>query len=361
MSTSPDKLTIFYSWQSDLPDNTNRNAIRCGLRSAINLVEKEFAESSLVVELDEATRSTSGSPNIPLTILEKIRVADIFVCDVTTINKETNDARKTPNPNVVYELGYAVAQLGWGRIIMLFNTFYGNLSKDLPFDFDRHRVSTYELGVDATSKAEKNLASLLKRAIETVVKTDPERPSHRMSTEEIKRFRDTKNIIKALSVIHLPTLDQHLKDVPGMVLDKVLDFWYSFDYIINSSSFYLYDTKLDCAIRKLYRYWGETVTNGESYHPNFDASVYHFSNPEYTLFSKLHKSKWNAVGEAARKARLALDEVLKIVRENYIDVSVDETNRAAWDEYVDFYRKQTTQKESVENDANNRLQVKPIR
>jgi hypothetical protein len=68
----------------------------------------------LKIILDEATRGESGSPNIPMTILEKIKVSDAFICDITTINSNApEELRRTPNPNVLFELGFAVAHLGW--------------------------------------------------------------------------------------------------------------------------------------------------------------------------------------------------------------------------------------------------------
>jgi hypothetical protein len=107
--SEPKRFSVFYSWQSDLPDPSNRSLIRQALRAAASTVEQK--EKNLIIEIDEATRSVSGSPNIPATILSKIAVADAFVCDVTTINSEQS-GKKTPNPNVVFELGYAIANVG---------------------------------------------------------------------------------------------------------------------------------------------------------------------------------------------------------------------------------------------------------
>ncbi|MFA6273963.1 MAG: hypothetical protein WC662_02275 [Candidatus Paceibacterota bacterium] len=90
--------TIFYSWQSDLPKDSNLNGIRQSLRNAANEIEHNYAETRL--DLDEATRNTSGSPNIPLTIFNKIDACDVFICDVTTVNHDSDDQRKMPNPNV---------------------------------------------------------------------------------------------------------------------------------------------------------------------------------------------------------------------------------------------------------------------
>lgn len=80
----------------------------------------------------------TGSPNISKSIFDKIFVSDIFVCDVTTINGNApSELRRTPNPNVLIELGYAAATLGWERILMVHHKHYGQFPSDLPFDIDR--------------------------------------------------------------------------------------------------------------------------------------------------------------------------------------------------------------------------------
>lgn len=151
------EFLIFYSWQSDLPEKTNLKAIRSALRNASSLVEED---ADIRVTLDEATRGESGSPNIPATILQKISACDLFVCDLTTINSSSGEeCRKTPNPNVLFELGYAVSILGWGRVVMLFNKHFGKFPDDLPFDIDRHRASPYLLS-EEDSKNKSNVIEI---------------------------------------------------------------------------------------------------------------------------------------------------------------------------------------------------------
>ncbi len=168
--TAPKKssFVVFYSWQSDLPDETNRRIIREALRDASSRLEEAFSQRQLRVVVDEATRGKPGSPNIPETILEKIRGADVFVCDITTINVgRPVDHRAVPNPNVAIELGYAVAHLGWNRIVMLFNTAHGTFPGDAPFDIDRHRASPYHFPKELESEfqpSKKERAAAVNRA-----------------------------------------------------------------------------------------------------------------------------------------------------------------------------------------------------
>ena len=109
-------ITIFWAWQSDLPPETTRNLIQDCLERAA----KEATKAGVgLVSVDRDTKGVGGSPNISETILEKIVAADIFVWDASIT---TTTDRPSPNPNVLFELGFAVAALGWNRIIGVMNT-----------------------------------------------------------------------------------------------------------------------------------------------------------------------------------------------------------------------------------------------
>lgn len=114
------KFKIFYSWQSDLPGSKTRNFIRECIDEAIDLaLESEAIEA----ERDEATTGTTGSPNIVTSLFSKIDDCDLFVADLSLCFTEDQEKEKrSPNPNVLLELGYAVKTLGWDRVICLCNT-----------------------------------------------------------------------------------------------------------------------------------------------------------------------------------------------------------------------------------------------
>lgn len=215
------RQTIFYSWQSDLPKETNLNAIRQCLRSAANEIELVYEETR--IDLDEATRNTAGSPNISMTIFNKIDACDIFVCDVTTINKYCVTIKKMPNPNVLIEPGYAIATLGWGRIVMLFNTNYGNFPQDLPFDVDRHRATVFSIKDKNDKVGKSQLSVVIKTAIEAIFKATPLKPREEksISPTEIKRNKDIENLSKLLNYIHVSTLDLFLEDIPSTIIEEI--------------------------------------------------------------------------------------------------------------------------------------------
>lgn len=130
---------IFYSWQSDLPNRDNRNFIKECIEKAV----KEANRDEVCLEVDRDTNGISGFPNIQQTILQKIENATVFVADISIVNRSIlNRKRRTPNPNVLFELGFAVRALGWEYILCVFNRDYGKI-EDLPFDIKQHRIISY--------------------------------------------------------------------------------------------------------------------------------------------------------------------------------------------------------------------------
>ena len=130
--------TIFYSWQSDVEPSKHRYFIERCLKSALNELEQG---ANVYMEYDRDTAGLNGSPDIAQTIFDKIDKCVLFVCDVSIINL-AYQGKKTPNPNVLIELGYAVSKLGWDRVICLFDGNTGEI-EDLPFDIRQKRVTTF--------------------------------------------------------------------------------------------------------------------------------------------------------------------------------------------------------------------------
>ena len=140
------KFSIFYSWQSDLPGNKTRNFIRSCIDDAIDLA---LSCETIEAQRDEATLGTTGSPNIVTTLFSKIDECDLFIAAISLCFTKDQGEKKSPNPNVILELGYAAKTLGWDRIICICNTDYGN---NYPFDIAHQRITTYAL--DGKNKAE---------------------------------------------------------------------------------------------------------------------------------------------------------------------------------------------------------------
>src|SRR5687768_5550906 len=97
---------VFYSWQSDLPNATNRGFILTALEAACAEVAKDVAVEERP-EVDRDTQGVPGAPDIAATIFAKIDSADVFLADISIV-AQADGERPCPNPNVLIELGYAI-------------------------------------------------------------------------------------------------------------------------------------------------------------------------------------------------------------------------------------------------------------
>lgn len=159
------KNHVFYSWQSDLPNNNNRSFLETCIKEAL----KELNVSELYdieFRIDKDTMNETGTPHIANTILSKIEKSKLFIADVSIINSDY-EKRKTPNPNVLIELGYAAKVLGWDKIICIFNTDFGSFD-NLPFDIKFRRPLSYSLNEKNKSEEKKRLIEAIKNNIKAL-------------------------------------------------------------------------------------------------------------------------------------------------------------------------------------------------
>jgi hypothetical protein len=144
-------LRLFFSWQNDDPARTRR------IRTAL-----EAICTNLNLTFDEATRDEAGSPEIHRIVLGKIGAADLFVADVDlVVGIGEGCGRKSPNPNVMYELGYAAARLGDDRVLLLCD----GAPSDLPFDIRQRRVSRFDNNLETYVRKMSELALVARRHV----------------------------------------------------------------------------------------------------------------------------------------------------------------------------------------------------
>lgn len=173
--------TVFYSWQSDSPSNTNRSLIRDALDQAIkNLDQATDLEDAPRpnLELDHDTKGVPGTPELVNTILEKIENCLVFVPDLTFVGVTSDGKKKVPNSNVLIELGYAAKAIGFEKFIMVMNEYYGTPDEHMPFDLRHRRFPiTYNLGPNEDPKARKKvkaqLAAQFERDIRLILHEEP--------------------------------------------------------------------------------------------------------------------------------------------------------------------------------------------
>lgn len=168
--------TLFYSWQSDLPTKTNRTLIEDACGRAL----RNLSDVTLDIRLDADTSGVPGTPDIVEAIFRKIGEADYFLADVSIINHDQDKHRKTPNPNVLLELGYAAAKLSWDNIITVINTHYGPVT-DLPFDLSHRRPIQFSMApTEEPAAAREQLARRIEAALQLVIESGLPRLRQRM-------------------------------------------------------------------------------------------------------------------------------------------------------------------------------------
>lgn len=178
-------LTIFYSWQSDLSNRTNRGFIGAALDKAATTIR---SDKSLDVEpvIDRDTLDEPGAPDIASAIFDKIDRAEVFVADVTIVSR--GPERAVPNPNVLVEFGYALKAVGHKKVIPVINLHYGSV-EELPFDLRGRRALTYTLGPDdaEVGGVRRELEAKLVGALRTVLSNAEDTEKRRRGSAFISR------------------------------------------------------------------------------------------------------------------------------------------------------------------------------
>jgi len=322
-------VRLFFSWQSDLDQGVTTRAIRAALRAAMTAVEKDYPVD---ITLEEATSNLPGSPYVPYALADKISKADIFVGDITTVIRLGGHTGKSlPNANVSFELGIASAELGWNRIIMLFNMALAELD-NLPFDFDRHRISKFEFSADASlrKRHEDNLLRLARTAIAQIVTHDPKRPREirEIAPEQIKRARDVENLRWFLQRINTGYLDEHIRDMPTYLNYSAVIMFDEIDDLRQRSDFLFYDPDLTVIVDGVVASFRETLNYMGQYRDTTNPFRQSFGRPgDFDLLVDESQTRALEAIDAARcQLKIHLDNLITIVRERYIELDLDKTN-----------------------------------
>lgn len=201
------RRVIFYSWQSDLPNSTNRGFIQDALGKA---AKKIAADDSIDVEpvVDRDTQGVAGAPDIASTIFAKIAGADVFVADVSIIYRPRGK-RQIPNPNVLIELGYALKALGHESVVLVFNEAFGKPDQ-LPFDLRGRRLVLYRMPKESRD-----------RTVEKASLTQTLQLALRVALENARPIDDSGKSIESLAAIEngqpnrIVVLRKDLKEIWG--------------------------------------------------------------------------------------------------------------------------------------------------
>ncbi|MFC1835508.1 hypothetical protein ACFL2Q_12350 [Thermodesulfobacteriota bacterium] len=221
------KFTVFYAWQSDVDSGINRFFIEKALKDALERIDSDDSTPASPIP-DKDTENVPGIPHIAEVIFKKISQCGIFVADLTFIGAAQDSGKRIPNPNVLLELGIALATVGWERIILVTNTAFGS-PEDGPFDLQHRRWPIrYTLEdrqddskVDERNRLSKELESAIRLIIHTgVLKSTSQSDQERITAErerihqEIKagEFAELNAEQGAVTLSILPVSPQQLAD-----------------------------------------------------------------------------------------------------------------------------------------------------
>ena len=98
------EIVVFLVWQGDY--STSRNQIGSALKELVDRLNKENV-AARPLRIDAAVDVGDGAVRIDQNLLDRILGADVVVADVTPVYRAFG--RLTPNPNVLLEVGYALA------------------------------------------------------------------------------------------------------------------------------------------------------------------------------------------------------------------------------------------------------------
>lgn len=155
--------TIFYSWQSDLPNSTNRSLIEDALNEAIKSISNDLSIDK-DPRLDRDRQGVPGAPNIFQEILNKINNSAAAVFDVSIINLHLEDRISVTLQNIKELLKLLPDEIKKGSVFNLCDT----------------------LNKLASSTEPPNLSSI-EDLIESLDKIEDEKKDHWQ--EELMRFK----------------------------------------------------------------------------------------------------------------------------------------------------------------------------
>lgn len=149
------KLTVFFSWQSDIDnDILNNKSFLCNcINSALKNIENKGELKNVFFEFQESTSNISGNPSIPNTLNKRIENCDIFIADLSIVDSYSRlelflrklrkaKTKRGPNNNVFGEYNKALASHCEEQVITIMNYLNGNPKDNnslIPFDVRERR------------------------------------------------------------------------------------------------------------------------------------------------------------------------------------------------------------------------------
>lgn len=147
------KYKVFFAFQMDIDDKFGKGFIQ----SAIEITIQKFKKDGIELILDYGFKNVPGTTVLIDEMLKKSKESDMVLVDLTFTSSKNRFVgkkisffkkemhisdkvadKKSPNPNVLLETGYAWAQKGHYRTLVVMNEAFG-LPSELPVDLEGFR------------------------------------------------------------------------------------------------------------------------------------------------------------------------------------------------------------------------------
>lgn len=131
------KISIFYSWQSERPDSSEY------IRATLDDCVKELAgRLTINIIVKDADADNRGSYDINNAVINAISDCDITVADLTPTS-HGSDGRANPNSNALFEYASARSIKEHEKVLAVADISSDNIN-NFPFDFNHNALVTFK-------------------------------------------------------------------------------------------------------------------------------------------------------------------------------------------------------------------------
>lgn len=324
--------SIFYSWQLDRNKKTNKNFLKKVLEKAVSEINKSTGDVPLKLDMD--TQNRVGFVDINQVILEKIQKSDIFVADITSIGEVAG--KSTPNPNVLFELGYAMGRIGEQRIICFANDHYEKI-ENFPFDLKTRRPFLYsisetdvETNLEYVKKEQARIASALVGIIKEMLLTPIITPQN--GDNQTTRERDLIKLKRYMNRLPIKIVHKIIddgKDQLSIDLDTI-NVYYNLSAIANFAYFRLYDSVLEDRIMNFTNAIQSVFSHGHEF--------FHAHKNIYRMRQPTKKQSTQYINEI-NELNDSLKSLVDYVFQNYKEIDLEECNKEAMNHYLEEHER----------------------